>query len=96
MTKRKGLNQFVIIGLIAFILVAIVTATYWAQYRVEKNSLPRDTGPMDQTALKEHEVFKFAAEIRKIRSETAGSIFWLKMIALFVTVGGAIGGYLLG
>ena len=40
------------------------------------------------------EIDKLAAEIRQIRSDTTGSLFWLKMIALFVTVGGAVGGYL--
>ena len=39
---------------------------------------------------------KLAAEINQIRSDTSGSLFWLKTIGLFVTVAGAVGGYLLG
>jgi hypothetical protein len=42
------------------------------------------------------EIAKLAAEVYQLRSDTSGSLFWLKMIALFVTVGGAVGGYLLG
>jgi hypothetical protein len=96
-TIRKGLNTFVIIGLIFMLLVAIVTVTYLSQYRVERNAFSLPTGSSDQNTLKQkNDVFKSAAEIRKIRSETAGSLFWLKMIALFVTVGGAVGGYLWG
>ncbi len=86
-----------IIGLIVMLLVAILAVTYWSQHQVERNAFSLPTGSSDQKALKQkNEVFKYAAEIRKIRSETAGSLFWLKMIALFVTVGGAVGGYLLG
>ncbi|MEP3639060.1 MAG: hypothetical protein ABJN14_17565 [Paracoccaceae bacterium] len=44
----------------------------------------------------EFEISKLEAEISRIRSDTAGSLFWLKLVALFVTVGGAVGGYLLG
>lgn len=91
MTTRKGLNQFVIIGIIIIVFVIILAATICSQYLVERNALPLATDPRQK-----HEIFKYAAEIRKIRSETAGSLFWLKMIALFVTVGGAVGGYLLG
>lgn len=42
------------------------------------------------------EIAKIYSEIRQIRSDTGGSLFWLKLIALFVTVGGAVGGYLIG
>jgi hypothetical protein len=42
------------------------------------------------------EIAKLAAEINQIRSDTSGSLFWLKTIGLFVTVAGAVGGYLLG
>ncbi|MFO1205560.1 MAG: pentapeptide repeat-containing protein [Burkholderiales bacterium] len=42
------------------------------------------------------EIAKLAAEVNQIRSDTSGSLFWLKTIGLFITVAGAIGGYLIG
>jgi uncharacterized protein YjbI with pentapeptide repeats len=60
---------------------------------VERNSLPpADTSPPKE----EYEIAKLAAEIRQIGSDTYGSLFWLKAVALLVTVGGAVGGYLIG
>lgn len=43
-----------------------------------------------------YEISKLDAEISQIRSETAGSRFALNLIALFVAIGGAVGGYLIG
>jgi hypothetical protein len=74
-------------------LLVIILVVYSTQKISEQNSQP----PIDTRATKEdYEIAKLSAEIRQIRSDTSGSLFWLKMIALFVTVGGAVGGYLVG
>jgi hypothetical protein len=79
--------------LVLALLVGILLFGYVLQVFVERNSLPSDAA----SAPKEkYEIAKLAAEIRPIRSDTYGSIFWLKAVALFVTVGGAVGGYLAG
>jgi len=72
----------------------MLLATYGAQY-----FMVRDIGEFSEKLSgqkTEYEITKLDAEIRRIRSDTAGSLFWLKLIALFVTVGGAVGGYLVG
>jgi Pentapeptide repeats (9 copies) len=91
--KLLVLNQFTIAILIGFLCLAIIAVVYLSQTWVERGSLP----PIATTSPKEqYEIAKLAAEIRQVRSDTTGSLFWLKMIALFVTVGGAVGGYLVG
>src|SRR6266550_1486157 len=88
-----GLDKFGAPILIALMLLAIILVVYYTQRLSEQTSLP----PIVTTSPKEqYEIAKLAAEIRQIRSDTSGSLFWLKMIALFVTVGGAVGGYLIG
>src|SRR5262245_58196673 len=96
MKRNSGLNQLEIILVVLAIFAASTGVVYWAQAMVEQNAfIPNQptgtTNPKDQ-----FEMAKIAAEIRQIRSDTSGSLFWLKMIALFVTVGGAVGGYLVG
>jgi uncharacterized protein YjbI with pentapeptide repeats len=59
----------------------------------EKGAINNAAVSKDLAAARQ--VDKLDAEIQKIRSETAGSLFWLKMIGLFVTVGSAVGGYLI-
>ncbi len=94
MNKNIGLSQLTIIGLVIIVLIAIVTIVFLSQELVEKDAF---TPVMNESNLKEvREIDKLAAEVKQIRSDTAGSLFWLKMIALFVTVGGAVGGYLIG
>ena len=89
----KGLRQSVIVLLVLVLCVVMVIVVYETQRIAVQGSLP----PISGTSPKEqYEIAKFAAEIQQIRSDTSGSLFWLKMIALFVTVGGAVGGYLLG
>jgi uncharacterized protein YjbI with pentapeptide repeats len=91
--KILSLNQFTIIILVLLALAFIVLVIYLSQSWVEQGSLP----PFDEASpLEQYQIAKLAAEIRQIRSDTSGSLFWLKLIALFVTVGGAVGGYLIG
>jgi hypothetical protein len=93
-SKRLGRwNQYAIPALVLTVLVVIFSVSFLLQAYVERNSLP----PVDTSAPKEeYEIAKLAAEIREIRSDTYGSLYWLKAVALFVTVGGAVGGYLIG
>jgi cell division protein FtsB len=87
------------------VLVTLGGVAYFVnhlQSEIERSAfvLPKvDFGISDSEAelvKSKTEIAKLAAEIYQLRSDTSGSLFWLKMIALFVTVGGAVGGYLLG
>ena len=91
--KILVLNQWTIAILVLVSFLLITSLVYLSQIWVERGALP----PINISSPKEqYEIAKLAAEIRQVRSDTSGSLFWLKMIALFVTVGGAVGGYLLG
>jgi len=91
---EKGLNTTSIIGLVTITLSFILITVYGTQYLVDKDIVVSSKELADKKV--EYEITKLDAEISKIRSDTSGSLFWLKLIALFVTVGGAVGGYLLG
>lgn len=89
-----GLSQRTIIILIAVLLATMIAVIYGVQYYIDPEvTVMSDTLGDRKT---EFEISKLEAEISRIRSDTAGSLFWLKLVALFVTVGGAVGGYLLG
>jgi hypothetical protein len=91
--KTSGFNQHTVVALVAAILAATVAVVYLSEVLVERDAFGHYTGV---TSLAEQrQIDKLTAEIRKIRSETGGSLFWLKMIGVFVTVGSAVGGYLL-
>ena len=89
--RGPGLGQWAIVVLVSAVLLATVAIVLLSQALVERDAFNR-AGPGN---LDQRQVEKITAEIRQIRSETGGSLFWLKMIAVFVTVGGAVGGYLL-
>lgn len=94
--KKIGLSQITIAILVIVVLLISAGIVYLSQILAEQSAFII-TPPLNVTTPKEqYEIAKLAAEIRQIRSDTSGSLFWLKMIALFVTVGGAIGGYLIG
>jgi hypothetical protein len=77
------------------VFLVILGTTYSTQYHVEKNAFTSVSE--SNVSIKElREIDKLAAEIKQIRSDTAGSLFLLKVFALFVTVGGAVGGYFVG
>ena len=90
----KGLTNRNIIILVVATFLLILLVTYGAQYFIDREIVVSSNKLDDQK--KEYEISKLDAEISQIRSDTAGSLFWLKLIALFVTVGGAVGGYLVG
>jgi hypothetical protein len=76
-------------------LALLIGSAFLLQYWIERDLQLRP--PIGTSSVKEqHEIAKLAAEIRQIRSDTEGSLFWLKLVALLVTVGGAVGGYLMG
>ncbi|WIY24535.1 pentapeptide repeat-containing protein [Parasedimentitalea psychrophila] len=91
---EKGLSQSSIIMLIAMLLAVMIAVIYGVQYFIDPEISITSEGLGDRKI--EYEISKLVAEISRIRSDTAGSLFWLKLIALFVTVGGAVGGYLIG
>lgn len=91
---KKGFSNSQIVWLVVAALTAALVTTLGAQYLTELDRTR--AGAMIGSGKDSYEVSKLDAEIRKIRSDTAGSLFALKVIALFVTVGGAVGGYLIG
>ncbi len=92
--KNEGLSSTNIILLVIFVLVLVSAITFGTQYFIDKNIDTQGTTLSEKK--KGYEISKLEAEISRIRSDTAGSLFWLKLFALFVTVGGAVGGYLIG
>lgn len=76
---------------VVFVLLVIIAAVYITQRLAIRDSLPPIT-----SGAQEFQIAKLSAEIQQIRSDTQGSLFSLKIIALFVTVGGAVSGYLIG
>lgn len=95
MNKFSGLTEKRIATIVIFVFFGLLIIIYISQYIVDQNALT----PVIESNIsikEQREIDKLAAEIRQIRSDTAGGLFWLKIIALFVTVGGAVGGYLVG
>ena len=94
MFKYFRLNQFTIILLIIAILLGIMWVGNYLENRAVADAFPNNA--INDKSKTQYEIYKLTAEIRQIRSDTAGRLFWLKLVALFVTVGGAVGGYLIG
>jgi hypothetical protein len=84
----------VIAALVLIVLAAMIAIAFLLQSRAERNALTPVSG--GSNVREQREIDKLNAEIRQIRSDTGGSLFWLKMAGLFVTVGAAVGGYLVG
>jgi Pentapeptide repeats (8 copies) len=93
--RRIGLNQPVIVALVLIVLAATVAIAFLLQLQAERDALTPVSGG-GSTVREQREIDKLNAEIKQIRSDTGGSLFWLKMAGLFVTVGAAVGGYLVG
>ena len=93
--RRIGLNQPVIVALVLIVLAATVAIAFLLQLQAERDALTPVSGG-GGTVREQREIDKLNAEIKQIRSDTGGSLFWLKMAGLFVTVGAAVGGYLVG
>lgn len=99
--KLLVFNQFTAVLTVVLLLFIVFWGGGILQRRAEADAydlkqLPALLKDTSSKRLKElYETYKLNAEIRQIRSDTSGSLFWLKLIGLFVTVGGAIWGYLL-
>ena len=91
---NKGISNRRIILLFLSVFLLIILVIYGAQYFIDRDIVVLSNGLSEKKT--EYEITKLEAEISQIRSDTAGSLFWLKLIALLVTVGGAVGGYLVG
>lgn len=96
MTLRRWLTltQPVIAALVVLVLGGILAVSFVLQHEAERHALTPAATTGDLRA--QREIDKLNAEIKQIRSDTSGSLFWLKMAGLFVTVGAAVGGYLIG
>jgi hypothetical protein len=91
---KSGLSATAIVCIVVAAFVFILAIIYGAQYYIDSEIVVSSEKLADKKT--EYEITKLDAEISRIRSDTAGSLFWLKLVALFVTVGGAVGGYLFG
>lgn len=89
------LNKYTVILLVILLLMLIVIIVEQRQATAVKDTYPLEQTIQPSNAKEPFEIAKLKAEIQQIRSDTSGSLFWLKLIAVFVTVGGAVGGYLL-
>ena len=93
--SRFVLNQPVIVIVVLLVLAVTLFMSFLLQSRAESGALtPIVAG--GTSAKEQREIDKLNAEIKQIRSDTGGSLFWLKMAGLFVTLGAAVGGYLIG
>lgn len=93
--SRLVLTQPVIVLVVLLVLAVMLVMSFLLQSRAERGALsPIVAGGSSARELRE--IDKLDAEIKQIRSDTGGSLFWLKMAGLFVTVGAAVGGYLIG
>ena len=86
MTRTWRLNESLTIALsVVGLLVVVLGLVYFSQYMIERDALSPSADP---AALREvREIDKLSAEIRQIRSDTGGSLFWLKLVGVLVTVG---------
>ena len=91
---KAGLRPSEIALLVALLLVLCTLVVVGSQWLVEREPLVIVAGDGKPPDKEQIELAKLAAEVRQIRGTTSGGEFWLKLVALFVTVGGAIGGYL--
>ena len=92
--QRDGLRPGDVVLLVALLLVLCALLVVGSQWLVDREPLVVVAGDGRSLAKEQVELAKLAAEVRQIRSDTSGGQFWLRLVALFVTVGGAIGGYL--
>jgi hypothetical protein len=93
--SRFVLNQPVIVLVVLVVLAVMLLTSFLLQSQAERGALtPIVSGGANARELRE--IDKLDAEIKQIRSDTGGSLFWLKMAGLFVTLGAAVGGYLIG
>ena len=91
------LNESAVALILLLVFVLAFAGAWLLQARVEQDlPAPETLPPVLKDQISRYEVERLKAQIKQIRSDTAGSLFWLKMVALFVTVGGAVGGYLVG
>jgi|GEM_PF-770097 len=96
--NKKFLYQFTVSILVIILLIGIPALIYYSQVVAERGALEIATSGERGTSEQkgQYEIAKLAAEIRQIRSDTSGSLFWLKLLGLVVTVVSAVSGYLLG
>lgn len=96
--KRRFLYQFAVSILVIILLIGVPALIYYSQVVAERGALEIATSGERGTSEQkgQYEIAKLAAEIRQIRSDTSGSLFWLKLLGLVVTIVSAVSGYLLG
>lgn len=92
--RRMELTQPVVVIVVLAVIIGVAAIAFALQSRAEHGALTPVGG--GKNVLAQREIDKLDAEIRQIRSDTSGSLFWLKLAGVFVTVGAAVGGYLLG
>ena len=79
MTRAWRMNESLTIALsVVGLLVVVLGLVYLSQYMIERDALSPAADPAELRELRE--VDKLSAEIRQIRSDTGGSLFWLKLV----------------
>jgi len=82
----------VALGVVAA-LALVLGLAFLLQNSAQQGSIT--TGGAPASGLKERrEIDKLTAEVKQIRSDTSGSLYWLKLAGLLLTIGGGVGGYL--
>jgi hypothetical protein len=89
------LNIITITIIVAVALFAVVVMGELLDRIATANSFNLDKIPYS-TNKADYEIFKLRAEIQQIRSDTAGRAFWIKLVGIFITVAGAVAGFLVG
>ena len=92
--QRDGLRPGDVVLIVALLLALCTLLVVGSQWLVDREPLVVAASDGRTPAKEQIELAKLAAEVRQIRGDTSGGQFWLRLVALFVTVGGAIGGYL--
>ena len=78
-SRRIGLTQPIVVVVVLAVVIAVVVMAFVLQSRAEHGALTPVSG--GKNVLTQREIDKLDAEIRQIRSDTSGSLFWLKLTA---------------
>jgi Pentapeptide repeats (8 copies) len=71
----------------------VLAAGFVFQGLAQQDSVSSGAAP-SSGLVERRQLDKLTAEVKEIRSNTSGSLYWLKLAGLFLAVGAAVGGYL--
>jgi uncharacterized protein YjbI with pentapeptide repeats len=86
-------DAWLVAASVAVVLLVVIALAFLLEDSAQRGAIT--SGGTPAKGLKERrEIDKLTAEVKQIRSDTSGSLFWLKLAGVFVTIGAAVGGYL--